>query len=432
MATTYKEINSSTPVVLTAPVFADGIEVHANHPLRPCIRYQWFFDNLVPGNVPVHASGTSDQETYTVDLSSVANSGNYYCEISVGTTGDCDQRTEDRIISIVNCGNTTAAGSEYAHDGAVGNVTVEHAHFEGVSFSDEGLSWITLTDPPVACLSEPGACLSVATFSVAGNTGSEARRGQVSLTVGDIVCYYNVVQTYEGGVAPAVEPDPDFGPYINLSTDGPVLALILFGSGIPITVTADVGVIGGTLNNYTIAWSGTGVTGNGDTATVDNPGAPAQNIPVTATVTDTDTGLTATATIDAVFYLFQFPDETTTIGDLTGQVNWRVLQTLGAGGSPYGMHEVRGDFTVSGAGNWTVSLNWHNGFFGQPAREGSATLTISGPGAGLTFVVNPDNPSVEFEAEGLVGAYSWNLEIEDVEPDLSYANASMVIYPRLF
>ena len=431
MATTYKEINSSTPVVLTAPVFADGIEIHANHPLRPCIRYQWFFDNLT-GSVPVHASGTSDGETYTVDLSNVANSGNYYCEISVGTTGDCNQRTEDRIISIVNCGNTTAAGSEYAHDGASGSVTVEHAHFESVSFSDEGLSWITLTDPPVACLSEPGACLSVATFSVSGNTGSEARRGQVSLTVGDIVCYYNVVQTYEGGVQPAEEPDPDFGPFINLSTDGPVLALNLFGSGIPITVTADVGVIGGTLNNYTIAWSGTGVTGNGDTATVDNPGSPAQNIPVTAIVTDTDTGLTATATIDAVFYLFPIPDETTTIGDLTGQVNWRVLQSLGPGGSPAGVRSIGGDFAVSGAGNWTASLNWHNGFFGQPATAGSATLTIGGPGASETLTVTPANPTIEFEANGLVGAYLWNLSITGVEPDLSYANASMIIYPRLF
>ena len=424
MATTYKEINSATPVILTAPVFADGIEIHPTHPLRSCTRWQWFFDDLT-GGAAVALTGATD-DSYTVDLSSIASSGEYYCEITIGNTGDCDQRTENRRISIVDCGTSTAAGSPYANGGAVGNVTIEHAHFETPTFSAEGLGWITLTDAPVPCLVEPGGCLSTATFSVAAS--SEARRGQVSLTVGDIVCYYNVVQNYAGGVAPVEAADPPAGPYINLSSNGPVLAGSFFGD---ITVTADVGTIGGdgTEGPYTISWTNA-VSASATTATVANPNAGA-SIVVTAVVTDDSSGLTATDSI-TVFFTQLIPITTTIMGDTLGRVNWQVLQGLGPGGTVPGDRTVNGIFESSGAGNWTATSNWYEGFFGAASTAGSSTLTITGPGVNETLTVSPTSTSAMFEATNRTGTYRWELTITGVLPDRSYANVSALIYARQF
>ena len=102
MATIYKfrQVGNEE---LTARAFADGVDIHASHPLRSCIRYQWFYNDLRTGSTPEAITVNGDGETYLVDLNDVGNSGEYYCEIQIGTTGECNQTTQTRRISIIEC-----------------------------------------------------------------------------------------------------------------------------------------------------------------------------------------------------------------------------------------------------------------------------------------------------------------------------------------
>ena len=427
MATTYKfrQVGNET---LTARAFADGVEIHASHPLRSCIRYQWFYNDLLTGSVAEAITGATAL-TFDVDLNDVSNSGEYHCEIQIGNTGDCDQVTQIRRITIVEC---VGPQDVLFDDGAgSGQAIVEAPHYETPVFSTEGATFITAGALVPCDASSVGAnvCRFVQNYSVAATVDkSQPREAQLSITVGDITCFYNIGQDRTGAQAESVpqEKGPD-GPFINLTSNGPVLAGSFFGD---ITVTAEVGTVGGTgTETYTVAWTNAVPTANDRVATVANPNAGA-TIEVTAVVTDNN-GLTATASIN-VFFTQIIPITTTVMGDTLGRVNWQVLQGIGPGGTVPGTRNVSGTFESGGAGNWTATSNWYEGFFGAASTAGSSTLTITGPGVNETLTVSPTSTSAMFEATNRTGTYEWELTITGVLPDRSYANVSALIYARQF
>ena len=428
MATTYKEINSTTPLVLEAPVYADGVQIHATHRLRSCIRWQWYRDPLNADGTPatpVAITGATN-ETLTVDLTAVANSGEYYAEITIGNTTQCDQISRRERVSIIQCLDQT--DRTFSATGANGEFRVDAPHYESPVFNREGNEWINPGTIVPCDTQAANVCRFVQNFTLDDQVASSnsARRGQPTITIGEFVCFYNIVQDYVNAAPAAPAPDVPAGPFINLSSDGPVLAGSFFGD---ITVTADVGTIGGAgTETYTVAWENAVATANDRIATVANPDA-VQPITVTATVTDNN-GLTATESI-TVNFITLIPISTTVVGDTLGRVNWRVLETLGPGGSPPGIRSVTGRFTADGAGDWTASLNFYNGFFGT-TNSGTATVTITGPGVNETLTVTSASPSTMFEATARVGVYNWTLNLTGVTPDNSYANAGLLLYARQF
>lgn len=223
MATTYKNKDSAVPVPLTARVYADGVEIHIYHELASCLHYQWFFDDLLGGS-PVEITGATSKE-YQVDLTSVANSGEYYCEIKVGMTGCSDQVTERRRVSIIECVHQEV--TTYGATNANGQVRATIPHYETAVYSSEGVNWIT----PIGSITYAVVSANVRTalqqFSLTDQVSSSnsARRGQVSLTVGGHVCYFSIGQDFIRTVAAdtiPVLPDPPPGPVLTLTQNGPV------------------------------------------------------------------------------------------------------------------------------------------------------------------------------------------------------------------
>ena len=228
--TTYKHINSTVPVPLTARVYADNVEIHIFHKLAACLHYQWFFDDLLGGGA-VEITGAIAKE-YQVDLTSVASSGEYYCEIKIGMTGCNDQVTERRRVSIIECLDQT--DRTFAATGASGQVRVNAPHYETVAFSNEGNNWI-LADGATTCATmNVNVCTFVQEFTLVDQitSANSARRGQPSLTVGGLVCFFNIGQDFIRTVAPTpppivgptpfVVPDPPPGPSLVLTQSGPV------------------------------------------------------------------------------------------------------------------------------------------------------------------------------------------------------------------
>ena len=420
MATIYKEINSTTPVVLDASVFADGIEIHPDHRLRNCTSWQWYFDDLTGTGPTAIMDATS--ETYSVPLTSVDHSGEYFCRITIGNTGECDQESEHHTVSIVDCRGDDAVGIPYAHRGGTGSVNVGHAHFETATFSNEGLDWITETTSPIQCAVAPGECVSIAEFSVAGNTGSEARRGQVSMTVGDIVCYKNVVSNYQAAVVPAEEPDPAPGPFINLSQDGPAFV------NTNVAVTAEVGTVGGTgSETYTVAWTNATVDPQNDRRAIVNSATAGTTI-VTATVTSS-TGGTATSTINVVHNAV-LAFGTTVTGTLAGGIQNRGL----FGNAP--QLTDSGTITVTGGGNWFVRMTLNpTGFFTGPVVNSGIRVTVTGPGVNFDETITSASTFInrEFQMENLTGTYNWTLEWNPRPSNSqSWAQGSVGLFARLF
>ena len=78
MATTYKDLNSSVPIVYSARAIADGVEIYPGHRLEACTFYQWMYDDLL-GDGPVEIAGATEK-TYTPDLTAIENSGQYFAK----------------------------------------------------------------------------------------------------------------------------------------------------------------------------------------------------------------------------------------------------------------------------------------------------------------------------------------------------------------
>ena len=413
MATTYK-FNSGTET-LTANIFADSVQIYDGHPLDPCTVYVWYHDplnmdgtptinesdvaSLPTDNIVQEATRIGDGgNTFDVVLTDVSNSGEYFCVIQVGTTGDCWLTTERRRISIVEC--LDQADATIVGTGGSRTVRVRTAHYEQATFSNEGHPWITpASNAAVACddpMAQEGVCLFAQTFSVESLTqnNNTARRAQPSITVGDLVCYFNTVQDYLPSFGEPL-PDRPEAPFISLDQNGPSLI------NNPITVTATVGVIGGTLTDYTINWS-TGDTG--DSIQVDSPTARIET--VSATVTDNDTGLTATASIDIV-HIVPILQTSTVTGDIIQSLNTRAVW-----GQPPRTNES-GIITVSGGGNWNFRATINpQGFFMGDTGVYRARLTITGPGVDInetltTGATQTTQEELYMEFEGTTGTYNW-------------------------
>ena len=432
MATIYKEINSSIPVVLTAQVFADDIEIHPDHRLRDCTRWQWYFDGLL-GSGPIVIPGATARD-YTVDLSSVAFSGEYYCEISIGTTGECDQTSPRERISIIECLDQT--DRTFLATGASGQVRVRAPHYEMPIFSTEGTPWITLDGGVICNTEELNVCLFVQNFSLSDQSPSSnsARRGQMTSTVGTFVCFYNIVQDYIAAPPMAPEPDPAPGPFINLSQNGP--SIVFF----PITVTAEVGTIGGlSSETYTVAWQNAVVDPANDrvaTVTMETPAVTT----VTATVTSS-TGGSATTTIDVEHTALTFA-RTMVVGDIITQLGSVVLW----GQQP--PTTASGTFTVSGGNTFFARLSIApEGYLGgrppTAANPYQATLTINGPGVSATEIITATSGDFftrEIEYSGS-GEYNWTFAWSDGLPrpspggradQVNQSNASVFFAGQLF
>ena len=438
MATTYK-FKTAGVETLTARLYADQIEVYPGHDLEACLRYQWKYDDRINGFVDLVGA---TNKTYDVDLSTVASSGDYYCEIQVGNTGDCDQITETRTISIIDC--IAPEDVLFTDEGGAGEAIVDAPHYEEVNYfaTADGASFITLDDmiPCDASSIGPNVCRFVNEYTVDPTTDkAQPREAQITITIGELSCFFNIGQDRTVAQAPEAKTDPPpAGPFINLSNNGPSLA-VGNGFGVPITFTADVGTVGGTgSETYTVAWTDDfGGSGTGLTYEVTNPGpigpppGMANPVTVTAVVTDTTTSQTATATQIADFYTldFLFPDPPSLMGDVYGFVNW-----LGWSGDP-GVRTVSGSFTAGGSGNWDASFTLLEGFIDTT----SATLTYSLNGPGIS--INNETLTISGESEarrnisytGMSGVYNWEVTISGVQPStLSRANGSALFTRRFF
>ena len=413
MATTYKFIASGEVETLTANIFADQIEIYDGHPLDPCTMYVWFYDDRL-GNadsvteVQAPTRIGAGGNTYDVDLGTVASSGDYWCEIRVGATEDCWFETERRTISIIEC--VSPQDRTLAATNASATAAVRHPHYETPVFSNEGLSWITLDNLDICDDQVDHVCLSVASYSLTDQVASSnsARRGQVTITTGPLVCFFGIAQDYIPAAPDPVVPDPSPGPFITLSNNGPTT----IGD---ITVTATVGTIGGDGSPYTVEWSDDrgGSQSSGLTYLVGNPGGAfgVGDTVVTATVTDNN-GLTASTTTTVTheqIMLFATQVGGDVITNLGSIVIWNQQPITSDSGT----------FTVSGGGTFFARLGINQvGFLGGRPGDFSARLTIDGPGAvNQTYDINTTGSQAnrvdrEIEFNGN-GTYTWSYEWTD-------------------
>lgn len=423
MATTYKFLHPTNTETLTAQLFADGIEVHSSHALIDCLRYQWFYDDLL-GSSPQAIMGATSA-SYEVPLASVGSSGEYYCQIRIGTTGDCVEQTELRRITIVN--PITPRDNIFSDTGASGELVVEAPHYEQVIYSDEGATFISPDDNIIACSTPMGnVCRFVQNFTVAATTNkAEPREAQLTMTVGELVLFFNIGQDRTLAQAPAAisERGPD-GPFINLAQNGPATA------GSPITVTATVGTVGTAAPPYTVTWPD-GSQGLTYQVTRTDPGT----MTIMASVSDTN-GLRATETIELEWLAQQQPSPTTRT-TLTGatfpRVDWNVFQF----GNPTVMAGVRMQdafFSVTGAGRWQYTVYFNQGYFGSSTDVGQVSFVLTGPGVNNTTVVRANQAPVTIELPaGTVGLFRYQLTISGI-PDnpIVYPSGSVTLIPINF
>ena len=216
MATIYTGINQAIEP-FQARIFADGIDVHDSvfdsatneftppHRLRPCTRFQWYH------NGTALTGETSD--TYTVPVTAVSFSGEYYCIITIGDDPNTciSEQTETRTVSIVDCGPNTAFNVDSGTQTTT--VTINHRSGEAVSVSTDA-NWIT------GSVNTSGGTSTV-TFTT---TTQAAARAAASVLVGEYTCIYAFTQDYVPQAPPPALPPPptEGGPYISdIENDGP-------------------------------------------------------------------------------------------------------------------------------------------------------------------------------------------------------------------
>jgi hypothetical protein len=374
MATIYKKKNSATPLPLTARVYSEGVEVHIYHELASCISYQWFYDDLLGGGAVEATGATSTSKEYQVDLTQVASSGEYYCEVKIGMTGCSNQVTQRKRVSIIECLFQT--DRTFAATGASGQVAVVAPHYESPVFNAEGNSWI-IASGGVVCSSTVGnVCTYSQSFTLTDQLASanSARRGQPTLTTGSHVCFFGIGQDFIRTQAPdpiLVIPDVPAGPIITLTTSGPVF-------------TEDNVVIGAKISYADVPGQTTptipdGLSVPGPVFTInsapalDNNANPsdyyrdfddlpswtqkftrttAQTVTVTATYTDSN-GATATASIDT-----EFLDRTTLETGMLGGTPSITLDWLNRPGSN-ARKASNLTATFNGAGLWEMNIVIH-------------------------------------------------------------------------
>jgi len=398
MATIYKAKAVGGTETITARVYSNGEEIHSAHPLYPRTTYQWYLDRL--NGQPHEEIAGATSNSYNVPLGDVSNSGEYYCKFTIGLTGCTVEYSPRTRISIVSCEGSVVAANPVPWEGTTTQVTILHAKFETAVFSNEGLSWVThiSSTPCAACLS---TTTTVATFSVAANSGeNRARRGQVSLAVGGLKCYYNLVQDYQRTLAAdGTEADPATAPFIELDHNGPATA------GGKVKVQASVGVPGvdadGTTGDYTIAWS----TSNRFSVNEADRQAlytktDEGTITVTATVTDNNTLLTDTASVNINFEAGAVDAGGDTIVTIPGfgpsnmipsSVYCEILGFDTFGNPQLDLRTDSKEFEITGAGNFSLlmSLNpdglfWSNNPDRKLLADSYITIleaTLEGPGA---------------------------------------------------
>ena len=398
MATIYKAKAVGATETIIARVYSNGEEIHSAHPLYPRTTYQWYLDRL---NGQPHEEITgATSNSYNVPLGDVSNSGEYYCKFTIGLTGCTVEYSPRTRISIVSCEGSVITPNPVPWEGTTAQVTILHAKFETAVFSDEGLSWVThiSSTPCAACLS---TTTTVATFSVVANSGeNRARRGQVSLAVGGLKCYYNLVQDYQRTLAAdGTEVDPATAPFIELTHNGPATA------GGKVTVQAKVGVTDvdddGTTGDYTITWSTSNRFSINEadrqalyTRTVEG------TITVTATVTDNNTLLTDEASVNISFGAGAVDAGGDTIVAIPGfgpsnmipsNVILNILGFNTFGDPQLHLRTDSQEFEITGDGNFSLSMSlnpdglfWSNNPNRKKLDDSYVTIleaTLEGPGA---------------------------------------------------
>ena len=423
---------SSSPALdpLVARIYADGIDIHEArlqtvglvtefippHELRGCTTFQWQFDHERDGTWVDIPSATFD--TYQVDESDVANSGDYRCCIRIGGGDDCIRYTEIRTIAIIDCQDTSLI--KFLGEGGDGSrsISIRFPHFLRNSVTVTSPAWVDHED--IICAEVSGVCAEISnlsavsvlretTASTVDDRDSTARNGYVDIMIGSFLCSYTVQQDFirdeaapEDIPVPA-EPEPeDIAPPI-----GPTVEIINLNSTVPVGSIALVsalayvlledGSIDATVMESDISWS---VTRDG-TAVTDLPD-PFYNNGTSTQLTGFDTAFAGnkeivfTATINGVsvsataFLTVSQDTSGTEDGVVSGELSGRGIArtiALGANDAPWldqSKNKASGSFVVEqGLASITFqAFDRAGSLIGNRAYDGNAELefSISGPG----------------------------------------------------
>jgi|14BtaG_2_1085337.scaffolds.fasta_scaffold02219_2 hypothetical protein len=433
MATIYKKKNSSTPAVLTARVYDGDVEIYPTHRLAACINYKWYYDDLLGGGAVIIPNANS--KAYTVDLTTVGSSGEYYCEIQIGATppgGDsgCSNQTTERIrVSIVECLFQTPR--TFNATNASAQVATVAPHYESPVFNNEGNSWITASGSIVSsCVGNICTYTQNITLADQSASANSARQGDVSLRTGTQVCYFGIGQDFirniEGdGVLPVQEPGPILtltlrSGNVQTSDLAVIYARLTYnlspnqtaptipdGDGEQVVFTADSGTLPASSRNFAdlLSWR--------QMFTRDTP----QTVNVTGTYTDPN-GQTARHTIPVEFtstsHLPTVFNTDHPYGHATGEtrrmdhLNQTYINYQGNVVSRVGRHQAHIGAKVFGAGNWKMTVTIHP--WGQqnptrPTLDRDITLKV---GEDMRHIAGPDQAWLDLAGQTLLTAYAGN------------------------
>lgn len=394
MVTIYKKKNSTVPAVLTAYVYDGAVEIHSTHRLASCISYKWFYDDLMGGGA-VEISGATSK-TYTVDLTQVSNSGEFYCEVEIGATGCSDQTTERKRVSIIECLFQTER--VFNATNATAQVAVNAPHYESPIFNNEGNSWIT-ANGNVTNSCTNNVCTFTQNLVLTDQLASanSARKGQVTLTTGTHICFFNIGQDYIRDVAGDGElPDAPNGPIISLSQP----MTVLVGTEAKVVPSVNYVPPQSDLSNLQVTWTADDniAFGTYDILGVRLTRSVAKTVKVTGTVTDSVTGLSASASVDVVFADPQSIPTVFTGGTYDTQGNGPTLtwlNTLPTYFNPNSVNAKRATtfgVGVGGGGNWTFTIEvWPWGLNAiEPTHDRDVIVSFLKTGYNYGETVGPD------------------------------------------
>ena len=231
MATIYTTINGSLDP-LRARVFADGLEVIVGSKLRPCTTYQWQHDTRLPGSSFEDVTNAIS-ETYTVPTSSINNSGDYRCVVTIGSENmnlpNCPivVTTDVFTVSIIECVGTTAPN--FPASGGMESVAANHPHYETPVISVDA-DWVTQGATATCDTQVDGTCATIVDISAGATTS--ARVGYANIAFGEFVCSFALAQDYPDfaeAVATPAGPDrtPVIGPNVRIFFNSSPVSLIV-------------------------------------------------------------------------------------------------------------------------------------------------------------------------------------------------------------
>ena len=358
MVTIYKKKNSTVPAVLTAYVYDGAVEIHSTHRLAACISYKWFYDDLMGGGAVEIAGATS--KTYTVDLTQVSNSGEFYCEVEIGSTGCSDQTTERKRVSIIECLFQTER--VFNATNATAQVAVNAPHYESPIFNNEGNTWITASGNVTSSCTN-NVCTFTQNLVLTDQLASanSARKGQVTLTTGTHICFFNIGQDYIRNVAGDGElPDQPNGPVITLSQP----MTVLVGAEAKVVPSVNYVPPQSDLSNLQVTWAADDniAFGTYDILGVRLTRSVAKTVKVTGTVTDSVTGLSSSASVDVTFAEASSLPTVFTGGTYDLQGNGPTLTWINTEPTFFNPNSVNAKRNnnfgvgVGGGGNWTLTI----------------------------------------------------------------------------